>query len=102
MFAILENKIPIFKISPVSMLCALAEATTINSTTSVLNTNEKIFLCFDRKDTAKIKTPSPREIIIGITGRKKKGQKKHNGSENSRFCIYSINYNRGKHYNHAY
>ncbi len=57
------------------MLCALAEAATISNTISVLNTNERIFLCFDREETAEIKTPSPKETIIGITDKNKKDSK---------------------------
>ena len=38
----------------------------------MLNASERIFLCFDREETAEIKTPSPKEIIIGIIGRNKR------------------------------
>ena len=38
------------------------------ATINVLNASERIFLRFDREETAEIKTPSPKEIIIGIIG----------------------------------
>ena len=50
----LESIIPIFKISSLSMLCALVEAATISNIISVLNTNERIFLCFDREKMVEI------------------------------------------------
>ena len=68
----LENKIPIFKISSRFILCAFIETPTINNTINVLNASERIFLRFDREETAEIKTPSPKEIIIGIIGRNKR------------------------------
>ena len=70
----LENKIPIFKISSRFILCAFIEtqSPTINNTINVLNASERIFLRFDREETAEIKTPSPKEIIIGIIGRNKR------------------------------
>ena len=51
-----------------SIDCVLAEANTIISTAAVLKTNEKTFLCLECDETATIRTPNDREIIIGIIG----------------------------------
>ena len=51
-----------------SIDCVFAEANTIISTADVLKTNEKTFLCLECDETATIRTPNDREIIIGIIG----------------------------------
>lgn len=68
MFTASATAAPKLVICAASIDCDFAEANTITSTTAVLKTNEKTCLCLEREETATIKTPNDREIIMGIIG----------------------------------